>query len=64
MPDVGEFTRYYKTLNDAELLNLKSQGGFAEEAERAAQKKKRSASGRHALEVEGEKQCPAMNGKH
>jgi hypothetical protein len=33
MPDVGEFTRYYKTLTDAELLNLKSQGGFTEEAE-------------------------------
>lgn len=34
MPDPDALAKYYETLNDSQLLNLKSEGGFTEEAER------------------------------
>jgi hypothetical protein len=33
MPDANELENYYKTLTDQELLNLKREGGFTDEAE-------------------------------
>jgi len=33
MPDATELEKYYKTLTDQELLNLKREGGFTAEAE-------------------------------
>jgi len=34
MPDPGAIGKYYETLTDAQLLNLRSEGGFTEQAER------------------------------
>lgn len=33
MPDAGALTKYYETLTDAQLLNLRNEGGFTDEAE-------------------------------
>jgi hypothetical protein len=33
MPDATELEKYYKTLTDRELLNLKREGGFTAQAE-------------------------------
>ncbi len=33
MPDATALEKYYETLTDRELLNLRSEGGFTEEAE-------------------------------
>jgi hypothetical protein len=33
MPDASALQKYYQTLTDDELLNLKSEGGFTGEAE-------------------------------
>jgi hypothetical protein len=33
MPDAGALEKYYETLTDAQLLNLRSEGGFTEQAE-------------------------------
>ena len=35
MPDVKALHTYYKTATDQELLKLRADGGFTEEAERA-----------------------------
>jgi hypothetical protein len=34
LSDPNELAKYYETLNNSQLLNLKSEGGFTEEAER------------------------------
>jgi hypothetical protein len=33
MPDAGTLAKYYETLTDAQLLNLRREGGFTEQAE-------------------------------
>ncbi len=33
MPDAGALEKYYETLTDAQLLNLRTEGGFTEQAE-------------------------------
>jgi hypothetical protein len=33
MPDAGALGKYYETLTDAQLFNLRSEGGFTEQAE-------------------------------
>lgn len=38
MPTESELAKYYETLTDAELLNLKSEGGFTDEAEQVLAK--------------------------
>jgi hypothetical protein len=38
MPDATALEKYYKTLTDHELLNLRAEGGFTEEAEQVLSK--------------------------